>query len=288
MAFGVDPGLTGWLILGGFVVAIAALLLWRFLMGRRIPGYLAIAEYWVYCPETKIPPIEKVMDRMINGNPHNRPGKPCIGAREGMLFSDIRLHMGLATRAKNSYLFRPDLVESDVVPTPEILDRLPECQVLIRAKYASEAKLSDLRHLQFMPHLADALADLAGGLCIYDHVTDELFTKEEFAARLEQNNNAERPNIHIRVLWRETASGGIVETRGLRKVGHREWRIGEFERDQEVLATAVVMRAAHRLFRDPALAGPYEVEEFEDVFVLTPTGTEEGFTRLDVVRRQVR
>jgi hypothetical protein len=85
-----------------------------FRRGPKKPPYLAMAEYWVYLREPQAPTQDDVMTRMIQTNPFQRGGVSPIGAKEGLLWSDIRFHMALALRDKNAHIFRPDLFEPHV------------------------------------------------------------------------------------------------------------------------------------------------------------------------------
>lgn len=278
----------GWLVPVVAVLAIGGILAWRFLVGKREPGYLALVEYWIYSPESKLPEQEAIMDRMIGKNPHNRRGSAAIGAREGMLFSDIRLHIGLAKREKNAHIFRPDLFEAKAIPTKEMLERLPECQSMVKVRYASEARLRDTRHLQFMPHLADAVSELMGGRVIFDRISEKLYLSEEFHGLLAANANMERPEAHVRVEWTETADSCYAETLGLKKVGLKEFVTDPQEADNEVLVKGLLMRLAFSLVRDPELAEPWEFDEFGDVFVFTLGEIDaEGRQIVHMKRRQV-
>ncbi len=194
---------------------------------------LTVCEYWIYLPEPKLPKIEAIMTRMITENPHFKRGNPPIGAREGMLFSDIRLHMAIARRSKNPHLFRPDLFHPAVEPTADTLACLNQSVALAKLRYLSEVPLADSRHLQFMPHLADAVADLGDGVAIFDPISDRLETRAGFSQRLSANPNQERIDHHFRVVWTITENGGVVETRGLRKVGIPELKTAEVPEDEK-------------------------------------------------------
>jgi hypothetical protein len=261
----------GWLILAFFALAFIGLLAWRQLVGNRKPDYLAFCEYWIYVTEPQLPPQEKLMDRMISSNPHNRRGKPSIGAREGMLFTDIRTHIAVVRRDKNPHVFRPDLLHEDVEPTPEILALLPKSQGFIKVRYSSEAILRDNRHLQFIPHFADTVGEQAGGLVVFDPVMEMMWTYPDFHAMLAANNNTERPDFHLRVLWKREEDSCFAITRGLRKVGVAEWRVGPVECDEEVLVVGLLIRAAQRFMRNLEDSGPYEFEEYGHTFILTLT-----------------
>lgn len=282
------PPIAAWGVLVGFVVAFLAVVFWRRLVGRRVPGYLALCEYWVYTKHEQLPKQEAIMDRMISNNPHNRRGRPCIGAREGLLFSDIRLHIAVAKRARNPLVFRPDLFLDATIPGKTALERLADANSLIKVRYLSEAKLKDTRHLQFMPHLADAMVDLAEGLLVYDVVCEEIYTAEDFTSLLEKNNNAERPDMHVRVLWEVDASEGYgyAVTRGMRKVGMAELRTDPVEADQEVLVTGLLHRLAHQIVRKPEETGPVEFDEFGDTFILERSGLQGEFEQVSIKRRR--
>ncbi len=278
----------GWLILGAFTVSFLGILGWRLIVGRRRYGYLAMCEYWVYVTQPQLPSQEKLMTRMISDNPHNRPGRACIGAREGMLFTDIRTHIAVVKREKNPHLFRPDLFHSEINVTAEILQRLAEASGFIKVRYVSEVELRDTRHLQFLPHMADTASELCGGLVVYDPVMEEVWTAEDFRARLASNNNAERPDFHGRVVWEKTDSGCSAATKGLVKVGIHEWRTGPVECDQEVLIVGLLNRVMQKLMRNPKDPGPYSFDEYGDEFTLTPTGQFKDGEQIISITRKVQ
>lgn len=266
----------GWLVVGVIFGSVAGLLGYRALSGRKQAGYLAHLEYWVYTDQESLPKQELIMDQMISSNPHNRRGKPCIGAREGMLFTDIRLHMGVAKRGKNPHAFRPDLFQDDVVPTREILERLADAPAMVRVRYLSEVPLKDTRHLQFLPHLAETVSRLMDGKVVFDVAREELYAAEDFHRFLSENGNCERPEFHIRVLWKEDSLGFRAETRGLRKVGLPEMKSDPQERDTEVLITGLMTRLAFARLRKPEETGPWEFDEYGDAFVLRLGEIKEG------------
>src|SRR5947209_2616034 len=127
-----------------------------------------------------MPEQDAVMTRMVAENPYSRDGHLAIGKREGIIFSDIRLHVSLVLRSKNPHVFRPDLLKDSVEPTADILSALANSAALIKVRYISEAPLSDDRHIQFMAHFACAYLDLGSGLVIYDVVSEQLRSAEDF------------------------------------------------------------------------------------------------------------
>jgi hypothetical protein len=258
----------GWIILGSFVTLFVGALAWRLTVGRRKPGYLALAEYWVYVRQPQLPSTEAIMTRMISDNPHNRVGKPCISNREGMLFTDIRLRVTAVLKRKNPHAFRPDLFDEEVTPSKELLERLAEAEGLIRILYSSEVPLKDSRHLQFLPHMADTVSDLCDGLAVLDRETLEIQTSEEWKQKLSSSVKVDRPDLHVRVVWKQMEEGWTAQTLGLRKIGRDEWQTEPQEKDMEVLAMGIVMNAAHKVFRDPHDEGPFEMESFGGRFHL--------------------
>lgn len=278
--------MAGWLFLGFLIAALVGLFVWRWANGKRAAGYLAFTEYWVYTDELKLPPQEQLMDRMISANPHNRRGSACIGAREGMLFTDVRVHLAVALREKNPTQFRPDLFDEDVEPTKEVLDELSSCSALVKVRYASEAKLNDFRHLQFIPHMTDAISELMNGRVVFDTVAEKLYLAEEFREILAKNGQMERPDAHIRVVWKREPEGAFAQTLGLRKIGKPEIRTAHQEEDQQVLITGLLMRLAFHLFRKPDEEGPFEFDEFGDIFVCELGPTKDGVQSVSMKRRR--
>lgn len=262
-----------------------ALIAWRILTGKREPGYLAIAEYWIYTPSEKMPDQTAIMERVMRGNPHNRPGRPAITQREGLLFSDIRLHLGLAKRAKNPHIFRPDVFEENAEPNRDILGGLSTAASMIKVRYISESKLPDTRHLVFLPHVADAVADLSKGTVVFDHVTEIFWTAEQFRAELSKDVMVDRPELHCRVVWKRDDEGAYAQTLGLRKVGMPEIRTEPQEDDVQVLIQSLLLRLAHLLIRAPWQEGPYKFAEYGDEFILAFTARKKGYQYVSLTRR---
>lgn len=225
------------------------------ILRRRLPktGQVTAIEYWVYLPEPKLPRIEAIMNRMISENPHNRPGRPCIGAREGMLFSDIRLHMGIARRERNAHIFRPDLFASTVELTPEVLQALGDARAVAKLRYVAEQPLADRRHLQFMPHLADAVAELGSGVAVFDSVSEWLMTSGSFHSRLSQVPNQERIDQHLRVCWVQWGEEESVQTRGFLKIGLPELKSTAIPADERSVVLAVMEEFAGQVWKDGVL-----------------------------------
>ena len=146
---------------------------------RRESRFLAVTEYWVYIPGEKLPKQDDIMSLVLGGN------SP-IGPQEGLLFSDIRLHVALVLRSKNPHVFRPDLFDDHIEPTPEILTALAESKALAKIRYLSEVRLKSDAHLQLLPYLAYAYCKLADGKAIYDVSAERLLTVPDLVQLLKQ------------------------------------------------------------------------------------------------------
>jgi hypothetical protein len=241
-------------------------LLIRFIRRRPSPPYLLHGEYWVYLPGEEMPPQEAVMDRMLRANPHRSRGKMPIGKDEALLFSDVRLHIALVRRSRIAHVFRPDLFEDHVEPTPDRLSALANSHSFAKVRYISEERVKDTRHLRFLPHAADAIASLGKGSAVYDEVAEKLYTAEEFSAELDRYDDPTSPDFHTQVIWKRSQSGGFAETRGLAKVGHPELATEEMNTDQQVLVTAILEEVVRRLWLEPALPHEVDVSYYEDPY----------------------
>lgn len=219
--------------------------------------------------QDKLPPIEKVMDRMISANPYNRKGRPCIGAREGMLFTDIRLHVGLAKLAKNPHLFRPDLESPAAVPSREALAALSKSTCLARVSYVSEKPLPDARHLQFVPHYASAICDLSEGVLVFDRISEEFWLPAELDERMKTLPTWERIDAHCRVVELPLENGVSIQTRGLRKIGLPELVSLPIMHDERQTARMVMEESLGRIWKKGEVQPEWSVIVMETSFEIS-------------------
>lgn len=254
-----------WLIPACFLLAIVALVIIR--RRRPKPNPLTATEYWVYLPEATMPTMDRIMDAMLAANPHNRPGQPCITKREGILFTDIRLHLAILLRAKNAHAFRPDLLFDCCRFDANSLSLLGKAQGIAKLSYISETPLSDRRHLQFMPHLASAVSRLAGGLAVFDVQDETLRTSTEFERLLRETPSQENQN-QVRIAWVPSESGPFARSLGLKKIGLNELRSDPIPSDEVTAIEPVLEEVAQRMWSGD-LAPEYEVERFGQRFLVT-------------------
>ena len=237
-------------------------------LGPRKPPYFAACEYWVYLPGEKLPPQEMLMARMVRTSPFAKGGERPITPNEALLFSDIRLHLGLVPKTRNVHHFRPDLFDEHCEPTKEILGALAEANAFVKLRFVSEEPLKDDRHLQFMPYLAEAVAYYGKAIAVFDAVSERLLTAEELRDALRKDPNAARPDFHLRTVWITTGLGGTSATRGLVKVGLPELQTPESPGEHRALICGVLQEAAEQLWASRELAEIVRVRYFEDEFLV--------------------
>lgn len=274
-----------WFVLGiaaGVMVGYMAMLLFR----PTKLKFVVTCEYWVYLPEEKAPPQDEVMARMIRDNAYTANGLPAIGPREGLVFSDIRLHSALVLRSKNPHVFRPDLFDAHVEPTAEDLAMLSESKALQKVRFISEEPLKDDRYLQFLPHMALAVAEIAGASIIFDTVGERLIQTSWLRKEMERNGDATRADLHLRVVWKSSGGEGIAETRGLLKIGLPEIATEPANADQRVLLTALLESAATQVWEARSMPLKVFVEAYQDMFELQLTPAGKGPYKARIFRAQ--
>ena len=256
--------MTAFLLFGAFVLGLVV----GYTLITRKPKksrYLAVAEYWVYLPEEVLPIQDAVMTRMVSENPYGRRGQSPVGTAEGLVFSDVRLHIALVLRRKNPHAFRPDLF-ADVDASAPVLQALAEANSFVKLRFLSEEPIKGRQYLQFLLHASDAYASLGGSSLIYDQTCEQLMTRAELAERLKKNFDATLPSLHTRVVWSREGDAGHAETRGLRKIGHPELVTPPVELDQRILIGTIMETAIERLWGEPTLPEQVEVDAFDDRF----------------------
>lgn len=246
---------------------------------RNSNKYLAAAEYWVYLPEEKLPPQEEVMKLLLGGT------SP-VGPEEGLLLSDIRLHIGLVLRSKNPHVFRPDLFEDHLEPTAELLNLMSQSKSIAKIRYLSEIKLKNDAHLQLLPYLAYAYSKLANGNAIYDVSAERLMTIPDLLSYLKTDKNARRPDVHLHTIWKRTIDGGRAETRGLIKKGIPELVTNDVHHDEKLLVTNLLDEAGRKLWSQETFPEQVEVESYDDIFRLMLAPPKNGRSQVRIMRVQ--
>jgi hypothetical protein len=270
-----------WLFLLLIVGLICGYLL---LVRRHRTRHLSKVEFWVYLPGERLPDQDRVMTRLLQDNPHPAGA---ISAAEGLLFSDVRLHVALVLRSRNAHVFRPDLFTEDSAPTGEILADLAEARAMAKLRYVSEEPLPDMRHIQFLAHLADAYADCGEASVIYDSTAERLWPAEAWREQLSRDRDATRPDLHVHVVWRTEGRTVVAETRGLVKIGLAELQTAPMEGDEKMIVGQVLEAAVEKLWALPVAPESVEVALFGDAFLVeigVPIG---GKSPVTILRRQI-
>lgn len=271
----------GWALFFALFLSAGALLYWRGRLARKTP--VTRCEYWVFVPEPKLPTDGAMMTRLMQRSPFGR----VITPNDALLFSDIRLHLGVASRVKNPHVFRPDLHETHTEPTQEVLEGLSRCEGMVRVRFLSEKPVEGDRHLRFTTHLAEAVAALLGGPVVYDAVGEQLYETEAFVAKIRQDAQATSGAFHVRVVWRPTASGGVALTRGMQKIGLPELHTPESPGDQKVLILELLDRAARSAWDARALPETLEMPAYDDVFIANFTRRSTDEIEVTMSRRAI-
>ena len=258
----------------------------RIFKRTKTPPYLAMAEFWVYLKEPKAPKQDDVMGRMIQNNPFAKGGRAPIGTKEGLIWSDIRFHMALALREKNSHIFRPDLFEPHVEPSAEALQALSEAVALVKLRYVSDQPLPDKRHLQFLIYAAEAVAELSGSEVIFDLISERLFSPDWLREQLQVDNDGSRRELHLRTIWKSSPAGGIVETLGLQKLGFQELCTPETMADHQVVAMQVLELAAERIWDAGQMDNSLTIEHYGDSFHVLIDPSRKGPSRARILREK--
>lgn len=188
----------------------------RFAEPPRSPVH---CEYWIFTSERKLPPQELLLSRLLRNNPYDSTEPKALGPEHGLLFSDIRLSMGLVLRERNPHLFRPDLFERHIAVDAGLIEALSEAEAMVRVRYVSKEAVQDRRYLRLMPFLAEAAAYYARSKVLFNMVSEQLLSSDALRAQLEGDPMADRSELHLRTVWIESAESGRAETRGLGTVG---------------------------------------------------------------------
>lgn len=240
---------------------------WR---ASRSAKHITHAEYWVYLAAEELPSQEAMLKSMIAKG---------LGPSEGVLFSDIRLTIGLVLRSKNPHTFRPDLLATHLDVNREELSGLAASSAIARVRFISEEATDD-RHLSFLPMLAISMAELSNSKLIYDVMAERLWSTDAFREASHQPGSA----FHLNVFWNPTPAGGTAETGGLRKIGLPELKSLECEADRRVLACEVMAQASEALWGERAEPETMLVTCFDDQFKLSLTPVKGGPTQVGIVR----
>ncbi|MBL8087491.1 MAG: hypothetical protein JNM85_05390 [Chthonomonas sp.] len=206
----------------------------------------AQVEYWIYLPTERAPLQDDLMKIMVATNSAD-PNRPtAITAREGMIFSDIRLLIELTLRSRSPHVFRPDLLMSLSGTDSGNINGLAAAQSMLRVRYVSREQLADYRHLTFMPYLAHASMKLGDGIAVLDVGRQRLMDPDQFTRWLTATTNLESFESNVTIQVVEDDEYRRIVTTGMVTIGLRELRTLPLQADAETVAKQVVEELARR------------------------------------------
>jgi hypothetical protein len=243
-------------------------------------------ELWIYVPEVAKIDQTKFIDRMVGANPMMRRGQPPIGAKEGMLFTDVRFILGNALRSKNAQWFRPDLFEDWVEVDEGAIEQVAASQAFIRLAYLSKKPLDDRRHLRFMAHAAAAMGDLHGGLAVYDSEKRQLSTFHAYREKLEMDpiSGSESAAFHVRAHHSEDNRTREYRSLGLHKIGHHDLLMMGFPVDEQLMVEHGMEAAIQAVWNDGSLPDELDFEYLGQKGRVIRGDTVDSFIRLGLRR----
>lgn len=268
-----------WLIVGLILGLIAGRYVGAALRRRaEQPAPFVHCEYWVYLPTDKMPSQDELMTLLATGD--------ALGPQELLLFSDIRLDIGLVRRKANPHVFRPDLFFDHAEPNAAMLRFLAESPAMVRARYISTEAILDDRHARLLPYLAYGLAKLGHGEVVYDAVAEELLATATLVERLKSDKRLAEPASHTRVVWMTEPVGGHAETRGLIKRGLPELSTEPVHSDERVVVTSILQEAIAQLWGQQRLPTSLDVNLYGDTFRLMLSPSRKGPAKVRILREQ--
>lgn len=215
-------------------------------------------EFWVYCTAEGRPSDKEIMARLHATSP--------LGAPEGMTLSDVRFHIGVAKRARNALLFRPEaLCEADSAIPAGIADTLAEADTIYIVRFVSQGPEPKMGYLSFATYVAKTLAEMTSAQMIWDTEAQRFFVADELAQMLVDNADALRLDLQVGVRWTETTEEGRAFTRGMAKKGLPDVEFPSQPLDQRTLAMFLVEGVA-RQWWSAGETGVCELEDFGEVF----------------------
>lgn len=252
--------------------------------GARRPKTHVAVEYWVYLPEPKPIPQEVLLGRLMRSSPYRLDGEPALGPAHGLLFSDIRLSMGMVIREKNAHLFRPDLFEAHIEPTESAIRALSEARGLMRVRFISELRVPDRGYLRLLPHLAESIAYYGKSPVVFDLIAERLMETEKLRESLEAAPDAERAELHLHTVWLAAEEGGKGATRGLAKLGLPELETPASPSEHRTVVCGVLGAAAEAIWENGELADETTAEFFGASFLVRVDPGKESPLKAHIMR----
>lgn len=210
-------------------------------------------DSWVFFESGAVPDRTETLVKMAEY-------RPALTQWESRFSTDIRLDIGLAARAVNPHVFRPDLLRDDVPVTAEILTGLGRAQQMLRVRFISKEPVEGQDHLHYLNRLTLAYASLLGASVIFDAGAERLWDPAEFEHKCAEVGNLRRWEVNARTIWSDEGPGASVRTCGLVKLGAQEWKTDIVHRDMQILVTETMDIALEKAFEAPEILAQSELE----------------------------
>lgn len=227
-----------------------------------------------------------LLTRMVGSNPYSKKGRSPIGPEEGLILSDVRLHMAIVLKVKNAYVFRGDAFGSHVKASSEQLNDLAKANSFVKLRYLSEERLKNLNHLQFLLHAVDAIAELGEGQLIYDMSAEKLMTRSELQSALSASVDVRTYEHHVNFMWIAAPEGGIARTFGMEKIGRNDLMAEELATDQQVLAVELLHKAVQSIWNCEEIPRAVSIEAFGDQYQVKLGVPKKNITPVKILRFQ--
>jgi hypothetical protein len=238
------------------------------------------AEYWVYSTGDKMPDQTALMDRIVGANPYTKRGQNPIGPAEGLVFSDVRWKISLILRSKNPTLFAADYQTQTLRENEGFLINLIDLKSIIKLQFVSSVPLQDKRHLQFLVHVADAVAEAAKSNWIYDRYGARIWNKTDLSSALDENFDATSADLHVCIS--EDDETHTFESTGLVKVGVRDFITLPVQFDNVMLMRSLIEDFVSQSWEKQAY--PDSIEKHGDTFLFSVNGFKNHRSQLRVQR----
>lgn len=229
-------------------------------------------EFWLYT-NADVPDQERVMQLLMRGSSRLRP----LDQPSAVLMSDIRVSVDMVRRERNAHAFQPERIDDYLVHDQEAVEKIHECQNMIRVRFISEEPVADTRYLKFTPYLAHAYGEISEVVAVVDLIGGAIFSWDQFSNWVSSATDLTQPVHHVRVDWTRQPEGGIARTHGQVKMGCRELVSHIAPIDQQVILEEVLLDLAKERWSDDGPSGKTLVQTPYDQFLceLSPRGTDE-------------
>jgi len=224
-----------------FLVAIGLIVLLFLVRERRVQAesIRGVLEYWVFVNGDSMPNQNSLMRQLVKNG--------AISTNDALLFTHIGLHTAFILRAKNPHLFHPEGFEDETLKDTSLAIDAAAAPSLVILRFLAPDASQDSRYLGFLPNLAKAISDVAGGVAIYDVGQKRLFSPPEFAKLVGDGQDASRLDAHVRVRWTDIPLTS-AQTLGLRKTGVPDLTTEAMEPDERVLVSHLLTEAAEQIW----------------------------------------